>query len=181
MPWEQAPELSGAELLYDAQAVEQAYERIAAQISAQYADRRPLMLCVMIGGIIPAGQLLPRLDFPLEVDYLHATRYRNQTRGGDLVWHALPSTPFEGRDLIVIDDILDEGFTLAGIIEALHSGGANSVATAVLVDKIHERKHENMAADFVGLQAPDRYLFGGGMDCKGWGRNARGIYAIDVD
>lgn len=181
MPWEQAPELKGAELIYDANAVEQAYERIAEQISLGYSDKRPLILSVMIGGIIPTGQLLPRLDFPLELDYIHASRYANQTQGGDLVWHALPSTTFEGRDIIVIDDILDEGFTLTGIIDALNAGGARSVASAVLVNKIHDRKHNGITADFFGLELPDRYLFGGGMDCKGLGRNAAGIYAIDVD
>ncbi|MCG5531368.1 hypoxanthine-guanine phosphoribosyltransferase [Halorhodospira halochloris] len=180
MPWEDVPELKGAELIFDADAIEQAYDRIAAQITSQYSDKRPLILSVMIGGIIPAGQIVPRLDFPLEMDYLHATRYRNETRGGDLVWHALPSSSFEDRDIIVIDDILDEGFTLVGIIDALKAGGARSVATAVLVNKIHERKHEGISADFFGVEAPDRYLFGAGMDCKGLGRNAPGIYAIDV-
>lgn len=180
MAWEQVPELEGAELIHDHQEVAQAFERMAAEITAQYADKRPLVLGVMIGGIIPAGQLLPRLDFPLEVDYIHATRYRNETRGGDLIWHALPSTPFEARDIIVVDDILDEGFTLAGILDALRHGGARSVATAVLVDKLHDRKHEGISADFVGLEVEDRYLFGGGMDCKGLGRNAAGIYAVDL-
>ncbi|MBK1734490.1 hypoxanthine-guanine phosphoribosyltransferase [Halorhodospira abdelmalekii] len=180
MPWEDAPELQGAELIHDHHAVTQAYDRMAEAITARYAGRRPLVITVMIGGIIPAGQLLPRLDFALEVDYVHATRYRNRTEGGDLVWHAMPTTPIEGRELLIIDDILDEGFTLAGVIEAFRVAGARSVATAVLIDKLHDRKHQGLQADFVGLEAEDRYLFGGGMDCRGLGRNAAGIYAIDV-
>ncbi|MFP4129698.1 MAG: hypoxanthine-guanine phosphoribosyltransferase [Halorhodospira sp.] len=180
MPWEDAPELRGAELIHDRHAVEAALDRMAAAITEDLGGKRPLILGVMIGGMIPAGQLLPRLAFALEVDYVHATRYRNEVSGQELVWHALPSTPIEDRDLLVIDDILDEGHTLAAILDAFRRGGARSVRSAVLVEKHHDRRCPGMAADYVGLDTPDRYLFGVGMDCRGLGRNADGIYAIDV-
>ncbi len=180
MSWDEAPELRGAEQLYDAEAVSAALDRMAAEITERYAQARPLIIGVMIGGMIPAGRLLPRLDFPLEVDYVHASRYRNRTAGGELVWHALPSTPIEGRDLIVVDDILDEGYTLAAILESFRNAGARSVASAALVDKRHDRKCPEVHGDFIGLQVADRYVFGAGMDYRGLGRNAAGIYAIDV-
>ncbi len=181
MPWNRAPELQGAKLVYGRGEVQAALDRMATEITACLGERRPLIIGVMIGGMIPAGRLLPRLDFPLEVDYVHATRYRNEVQGGDeLVWHALPSTPIEERDLLVVDDILDEGRTLDGILEAFRNGGARSVRSAVLADKRHDRKHNGIRADFVGLEVEDRYVFGAGMDCRGLGRNADGIYAIDV-
>ncbi len=181
MPWEDAPELHGAELVHDANAVDAALDRMAAEITERYAGRRPVILGVMIGGMVPCGRLLPRLPFALEVDYVHATRYRNEVRGHELVWHALPSTPIEGRDLIVVDDILDEGYTLAAVLDAFRDAGARTVTTAVLVNKVHDRKYPGLTADFVGLDVPDRYVFGAGMDCRGLGRNAAGIYAIDVE
>ncbi|ABM62035.1 hypoxanthine-guanine phosphoribosyltransferase [Halorhodospira halophila] len=179
MPWDDAPDLRGAELIHDQWAIDQALDRMAREITQDLGGRNPLILGVMIGGMIPAGRLLPRLDFPLEVDYVHATRYRNELSGEELVWHALPTTPIEGRDLLVVDDILDEGNTLAGIIDAFRSAGARSVRTAVLVDKRHDRKYQGLCADYVGLEVEDRYVFGAGMDCRGLGRNADGIYAID--
>ncbi|MFP4146616.1 MAG: hypoxanthine-guanine phosphoribosyltransferase [Halorhodospira sp.] len=180
MPWDEAPELRGAELIHDQEAVKAALDRMAAGITEDLGDHRPLILGVMIGGMIPAGRLLPRLDFPLEVDYVHATRYRNQVQGQELVWHALPTTPVEGRDLLIVDDILDEGYTLAAILQSFREHGARSVRSAVLVEKHHDRRCPGMVADYVGLDVPDRYVFGAGMDCRGLGRNADGIYAVDV-
>lgn len=182
MSWDQAPELQGAELIHPRASVQAALDRMAEEITQALGHTRPLILGVMIGGMIPAGRLLPRLDFPLEVDYVHATRYRNEVRGGEeLAWHALPSTPIEDRDLLIVDDILDEGRTLAAILDSFRHGGARSVWSAVLADKLHDRKHGGIQADFVGLEVADRYVFGAGMDCRGLGRNADGIYAIDVE
>ena len=126
-----------------------------------------------------AGKLLTRLDFPLQIDYLHATRYRNNTQGSELDWHRLPMLPLDGRNVLIIDDILDEGETLAAVVEHCRAHRAASVLTAVLVDKLHERKVADICADFVGLRVEDRYLYGYGMDYRGYLRNAAGIYAVD--
>ncbi|MEO7557992.1 MAG: hypoxanthine-guanine phosphoribosyltransferase [Gammaproteobacteria bacterium] len=166
-----------AELLYSQAQVEAALTRMAAAISAQLKDSNPLVLCVMTGAVIPAGQLLTQLDFPLQLDYIHATRYRGQTQGGELHWLVKPICSLQGRVVLIIDDILDEGFTLAAIVEDCRAAGARAVYSAVLVDKIHGRK-QGMQADFVGLNVEDRYVFGYGMDYKGYLRNAAGIYAV---
>lgn len=164
-------------LLHDGAAVDAAVTRMAAEITAKLGERRPVVLCVMIGGLIPAGLLLPRLQFPLEIDYCHATRYRGATSGGDLTWLARPQTDLNGRDVLIIDDILDEGHTLAQIIEDCRAQGARSVYTAALVNKRHNRRFNGLKADFVGLEVDDHYVFGAGMDYKGWLRNLPGIYA----
>jgi hypoxanthine phosphoribosyltransferase len=166
-----------ADLLHDRAAVDAAFDRMAAAIRAALADRDPVVLVAMNGGLIPAGALLPRLDFPLRLDYLHATRYREQTQGGALDWKRRHETPIAGRDVLVIDDILDEGYTLAAIAAHCAAEGAVRVWTAVLVEKRHDRG-VGFRADFVGITVPDRYVFGYGMDYKGYLRNAAGIYAV---
>src|SRR5690606_33061696 len=169
--------LAQSELLHDEAAVTTALERMAAAITADLADTLPLVLCVMTGGLVPAGRLLPLLKFPLELDYVHATRYQGETTGGELVWLARPRTPLRDRVVLVIDDILDEGFTLAGILEQCRADGAQAVYSAVLVEKQHDRRHGDLKADYVGLTVGDRYVFGAGMDYKGLLRNVSGIYA----
>jgi len=166
-----------ADCLYDQRAVEQALDSMAEQIRDRLEGSNPLVLCVMTGALIPAGHLLTRLDFPLELDYCHATRYANTTRGGSLQWKARPSLDLAGRTVLVFDDILDEGLTLAAILEHCREAGAREVLSAVLVNKHHDRKCD-LSPDFVGLDVGDRYVFGYGMDYRGYLRNLPGIYAV---
>jgi hypoxanthine phosphoribosyltransferase len=127
-----------------------------------------------------AGQLLPRLDFPLEFDYLHVTRYRGKTQGGAIEWRVLPGKSVAGRTLLVIDDILDEGETLYATRQKLLEMGAARVYTAVLADK-EIRKTKPVQADFVGLKVPDRFVFGCGMDAYGLWRNLPEIRALKAE
>ena len=171
--------LAEAELLAGETEVTAAIERLAVEMTAQLADKRPLMLCVMNGALIFAGQLLPRLVFPLEVEYIHATRYGSSTEGGSLDWIVRPARDLEGRTVVLLDDIIDEGVTLASIAEYCLTAGAAEVLMAVLVDKLHARKVKpGYRADFTGIETEDRFLFGYGLDYKGFWRNAPGIYAV---
>lgn len=172
--------MAEADCLATAAEVELAYERMAVAIARRLGNANPLLYVVMKGGLVVAGQLLPRLAFPLEVDYLHATRYGDALKGQSAIeWHKRPSADCAGRSVLVIDDILDEGHTLAAIRAELHALGAAEVLTAVLVHKSHERKAvPGMRADFTGLEIADRFLFGCGMDYCGYWRNAPGIYAV---
>lgn len=169
-----------ARQLYGLDQVDGAIERLAGELTAEYRDGNPLFLTVMNGGVIFAGRLMPLLDFPLEMDYLHASRYRGETSGGQLQWTKTPSSSLSGRHVVILDDILDVGSTLLAIVEACRAQGAASVKTAVLVDKRHDRKAQpGLKADFTGLETDDFYLFGCGMDYKGYWRNAPGIFAVD--
>lgn len=172
--------LDNADLLYDEKSVEKAIEAMAEKINLLLFDRNPLLLCVINGGIVTAGKLLTRLSFPLTVEAIKASRYRNQTSGGDIEWLLKPGEPLTGRTVLIIDDILDEGITLQAVYEYCFEHGASSVYSAVLVDKLLDRP-KPVQADFVGLTAEDRYLFGYGMDYKGYLRNAPGIYACKID
>jgi hypoxanthine phosphoribosyltransferase len=164
-----------AECLVTQEAMEEALDRMAEAISTRLAGTDPVVLCVMTGGVIAAGLLLPRLDFQLRVDYVHVTRYHGTTHGGELAWHYRPSEIIRGEQVLILDDILDEGITLDAIARACREDGAAGVHTAVLVEK--NRPHVG-AADVVGLVVPDRYLFGYGLDYKGYFRNVPGLFAV---
>ncbi len=144
--------------------------RLAREITARLADSFPLVLCVMRGGVIFTGQLLPQLRFPLELDYVEVTRYGISTRGGELSWRMAPGQAVAGRAVLVLDDILDEGHTLAAIREKLVALSASRVVIAVLSEKETGRP-KPVKADFIGVKLPNRYVFGCGMDVKGAWRN----------
>lgn len=166
-----------ADLIVTAQDADAAVKRLAGEIAAALKDTHPLVLSVMGGAVIFTGQLLPLLDFPLEFDYLHVTRYGDTTTGGELSWIVAPRTAISGRTVLVVDDILDEGITLAAVKRRLIEQGAKDCRIAVFADKNLGRA-KPVAADFVGVRLPDRYVFGFGMDVKGAWRNLPAVYAV---
>ena len=171
--------LSEADLLVRESEISAAIGRVAKEITEQLKDANPVVLCIMNGGLIFTGQLLTRLVFPLQVDYVHATRYGHETSGAHLHWTVRPQIDLKGRTVLLLDDILDEGVTLAAISEYCRQQGAVEVFMAVLVEKLHLRKvTPGMRADFTGIEAGDRFLFGYGLDYKGYWRNAPDIYAV---
>jgi len=169
--------LADAELVHSVATIQTALDEVAARIRMQLAERNPLVLCVMTGGVVFCGQLLPKLDFPLDFDYLHATRYGPETQGGKISWRSAPWIPVKDRTVLVVDDILDEGVTLAAVKESLKRLGAAEVLLAVFADKLNG-KSKPVSADFVGLTVPDRFVFGYGMDIRGAWRNLPAIYAV---
>ena len=169
--------LRDADLLFDENEVNRAVRRLAVEITAKLADSYPLVMPVMGGAVVFTGHLLPLLRFPLEFDYLHVTRYDGRTRGGQIQWKTKPHVDFRGRTVLVLDDILDEGNTLAAIRDHLLEEGAASFQSAVFADKAIGRE-KPIKADFVGLTVPDRYVFGFGMDVHENWRNLPAIYAL---
>ena len=157
--------------------VEAAIGRLAAEIQRQFLDRYPLVLVVMGGAVVFAGQLLPRLRMPLDLDHIHVSRYGAATAGGGVDWRVEPPQSVRGRAVLVLDDILDGGHTMCAIRDRLLELGAASFHCAVLVDKILLKK-KPLSADFVGLRIPDRFVFGCGMDAKGFWRNLPEIRAM---
>ncbi len=174
--------LDRAELIYTAEEVSSAIDKMAEQLNKIFAhikkDQPVLALSIMNGGLILSGHLLTRLDFPLQIDYLHASRYRNQISGGELHWKVEPQHDLAGRELLIIDDILDEGYTLAAIQQYCMQKQAERVVSAVLVEKHHQRRTADVECDVIGMSVEDRYVFGFGMDYKSYHRNLNGIYAV---
>lgn len=171
--------MTDADQLYSATDIDQALDVMARQITQKLADKNPLVLCVMNGGVIVTGHLLTRLNFPLQQDYLQASRYQGETTGSKTVsWLHKPATPLAGRHVLLVDDILDEGYTLREIADWCREQGAASVYAAALTDKQHDRRIKGIACDFHALPLDDRYVFGFGMDYKKYWRNANGVYAV---
>ncbi len=168
---------STADTLYSAEEVELAAQGIAETITPVLSEKDPILLCVMNGAVISTALIMAHLHFPLRQDYVHATRYRSGTRGGELQWKQYPGHALEGQHVLVIDDIFDEGTTLEMIVDYCQGEGAASVHSAVLVEKLRDRNC-SYRPDFIGLEVPDRYVFGSGMDYKEYLRNAPGILAV---
>ncbi|MDR1349378.1 MAG: hypoxanthine-guanine phosphoribosyltransferase [Zoogloeaceae bacterium] len=169
--------LKDAELIHSEAVVQHAVRRVAAAIKAELGDDNPVVLCVMSGAALFVGQLLPLLDFPLDFDYLHVSRYGDNTSGHNkLTWRSGPWINLKDRVVLVVDDILDEGVTLSAICKRIRQMGAKRVLTAVFADKETGRV-KPVQADFVGLALPDRFVFGFGMDICGAWRNLPAIYA----
>ena len=167
-----------AKCIHSEAEVEEAIDILAEQIRERLGDKNPILLCVMNGGFILTAGLATRLQFPLQLDYVHATRYREETSGAELQWKSHPSIDMEGRVVIVVDDIFDEGITLEKVVSYCTEQNVAKVYTAVLINKIHNRKQSQLKVDFIGLEIEDLYLYGYGMDYKGYLRNAAGIFAI---
>jgi hypoxanthine phosphoribosyltransferase len=182
MPAHPSEYLQQAEVIHSADAVNLAIESVADQLNQYYLKQGamngpPIVLCVMGGAVYFTGQLLPKLSFAMQFDYVQATRYLDKTTGGALQWLVRPKQNVNNRNVLIIDDILDEGVTLKAIVDECERLGANNIKTAVLVEKqINHSKP--IKADYVGLMVANRYVFGCGMDVEGWWRNLPAIYAL---
>jgi hypoxanthine phosphoribosyltransferase len=164
-----------AERLFSADTVLAAIDRLSVRLTVSLAEENPVLLCVLNGGLPFTAALMQRLQFPLELSYVHVGRYGDATRGGELRWHARPGIPLNGRHVVLLDDIADEGVTLAALEAWCRDEGATEVTAAVLLDK---KARGGKRAAFSALECPDRYVFGWGMDFEGYWRNLPEIYAL---
>lgn len=173
--------LRNSECLISSMEVAAAYERLAAQLNLHYAGLNPIIMVVMNGGLIPAGQLLTHLTFYHRMHYIHASRYRDNEGTNELDWKFKPDVSIAGEHVLLIDDIFDEGITLKTIVEELSKEKPLSIESCVLLNKEHDRKVADFDVDFVGINVADRYVYGCGMDFHGYLRHLPGIYAIKAD
>lgn len=168
-----------SECLYTQSDICNALDKMASVMTDQLADQHPIFLAVMTGALVVTGHLLPRLHFPLQLDYVHATRYRGAVRGGDLHWMVEPRLPLKDRTVVVVDDILDGGLTLAAIMDYCQQMGAQKVYSAVMINKKRVREPGVVIEpDFAALETENRFLFGFGLDYEEELRNAPGVYAF---
>ena len=173
--------IAKSEVLFSKEIVDAATMRVAAELNRDYADKHPLVLSVMGGAVVFTGQLLTQLNFPLDFDIVSASRYGDATVGTNLVWRVTPRDNVAGRHVLLLDDILDEGITLAAIVDLLKSQGALSVECAVFCVKdygVEKNAQKPLTARYVGLTVPDRFIYGYGMDVSGAWRNLPAIYAV---
>ena len=168
-----------AECIYTKAQVDAALDELAHAMSMKLHSSNPVFLCVLVGGMVPLGNLLPRLDFQLELNYLHVSSYGLANTQGQLNWQSEPTAELSGRTVVIFDDILDTGVTLQVAIDYCKAKGAKEVYTAVLLDKRRPRKPGGVAeADFKALTIEDKFVYGYGLDYSEYLRNAPGIYAV---
>lgn len=170
--------LRNSECIISTLEVSAAYQRLAAQLNLHYAGLNPIVMIVMNGGLIPAGQLLTQFTFYHRMHYIHATRYRQNTGTQLLEWKYKPDVALQDEHILLIDDIFDEGITLKAVVDELSREQPASINTCVLLNKTHDRKVNDFKVDFVGLDVADRYVYGCGMDYHGYLRHMPGIYAL---
>jgi hypoxanthine phosphoribosyltransferase len=159
--------------------VQEAIARMAGEINARYGDRPLLLLIVMTGAVMPAAWLAQRLRMPLQMDFIHATRYDGGTEGGEVTFRVPPRLGLRDQDVLIVEDIYDVGLTLQSIVRYCREQGAASVASAVLVRKVHDRPTTGELPEFVGMDVPDRYVFGCGMDAYEFWRQLDEIRALE--
>jgi len=167
-----------AKLVFSNNEIIVAINALADKLNSQLKNETPVVLCVMQGGLVFSGQLIPKLDCMLEVDYIHATRYNNETEGGQLQWQAYPVTNLANRTVLILDDILDEGITLQSIVQYCETQGAEKILSAVLLRKNHDRCVAKNITDNHALTVDDDYVFGFGMDYNGQYRQLDAIYKL---
>lgn len=155
-----------------------AYDALANKLNVTYIGLNPVVFVAMNGGLIPAGHLMTRMSFFHRMEYLHATRYKDNVATDTLQWLSRPTSPIKGENILIIDDIFDEGMTLKAIVNELSKEKPKSIKTCVLLNKEHNRKVKGFKVDFIGLNIPDRFVFGCGMDYHGYLRHLAGIFAI---
>lgn len=172
--------LSRSRVLVPREEVQAAVARLAAEINSHYGERPVLLLVVLTGAMIPAVWLAGRLEMPLQMDFVHVTRYRGATQGGDIQFRLPPRLGLAGQDVLVVEDIFDVGLTLQAIMRHCESEGARSVRSAVLVEKLHDRGTTGERPDFVGLTVGDEFIFGCGMDIHEHWRHLEEIRALEV-
>ncbi len=170
-----------SKILFDAKQVEQAISDIADKVAVEIQDQFPVVLCVMNGGLFMTGQLMRFWDFPLTIDYVHATRHRLATLGRDVLWKAYPQNNLKGRHIVIVDDIFDQGYTLEEVKSYCMKQGAKKCTSVFLIRKTHQRKKADILADFVALECDDVYVYGSGMDLHSHFRNLSGVHAIPAE
>lgn len=171
--------LQRSRVLLSAGEVSAAIERMAAQISTDLSDRHPIVVAIMNGGAFTAVNLCQHFSFAYEFDYVHATRYGHSTHGGALEWRVRPQPALAGRTVLLVDDVLDKGDTLAALHEELATIGAEEIFSAVLVTKRVTDQPARSPADYSAIETEDVYLFGCGMDVAGYWRGLPALYACD--
>jgi hypoxanthine phosphoribosyltransferase len=176
-----AQALAHADVLFEHAELETVIADLGRRIDAALDGERAVFLTVMNGALMFAGQLALSIRTDLEFDYVHATRYRGATAGSDLCWLREPQAALAGRTVLLVDDILDEGHTLKAVRDDCMKRGAKRVLIASLCRKLHDRCVEGIASDFNGVELPDRYVFGYGMDYHEQGRNLPAIYALKAE
>jgi hypoxanthine phosphoribosyltransferase len=169
---------NNSDLIYSAEQIKCAINRLAVELEARLAGRAAHVLCVMNGALIFTSDLVRHIDGDLKIDYLQVSSYGDTTTGGEIEWHKTPQYPLQDQVIVIVDDIFDRGSTMHALISHCQSQGADEIITCVMLSKNLPNRSHNFKPDLIGLEVDDRYVFGYGMDYKGHLRHMPDIYAL---
>ena len=175
--------LQHSRCIFTAEEIEAALNRLANSLQVALEHKNPIFLCAMNGALIFMGHLVTKLNFLLQMDYVHLKRYENNRPGESVEWLSSPHLSLKGRHVVIVEDILDSGLTLQAVEEYCYAQKAAQVYTLVLLDKPSGRMPGGLAsADFVGLTVKENlFLYGFGLDYDHYLRNLPAIYALNED
>ena len=176
---DQARRFKGGEVVFSEKQVTKAVDQLAVRLSARLESLAPTLVCMMNGGLVLSAALLQRLHMPVRFDYIHLSRYRNEARGGEIEWLVRPRASLKGRTVLLVDDICDQGLSLAAAVSEIRATRAKEVVTAVLVQR--RGGSTRYSADFAALECGEGFLVGWGMDYEGLERNDRAIRKLHLD
>ena len=159
------------QVLYTQEQVDSRLDELAKQLTAKYQDECPLVVSVMTGALVFTSDMLKRLPFKLNLDYVDVSSYANgsQSAGRVKLIQDL-SSDIKGRPVIIMEDIIDTGHTLKYLADLLQNRGAKSIEICALLDK-PDRREVDVEADYVGFKVPDEFIVGYGLDYSGFYRN----------
>lgn len=175
---EYATVVANSDVLFTRDDIESAYRRLALQLDDRFEGVLPVMVPVMMGGLIPVAGILRHLSIPHRLDYVHTSRYGHAMTGSELHWLVPPSSTLKDQEVVVVDDIFDQGTTLAAVVSKLRELPVKSVTTVVLARKQHDRVKTTLRPDLIGIDVPDRFVFGCGLDYHGGLRHLPDLHAI---
>ena len=156
-----------AEILIDEKEIDEICSKIASDISRDYknSDKKLLLLCILKGSVVFMGELMKKIDLPVEIDFMKVSSYgRGVTTSGSInILLDLQRADLPDTDIIIVEDIIDSGRTLSHLTEYLKLKGAHSVRTCTLLDKPSRREVE-FTPDYTGKEIPDKFVVGFGLD-----------------
>jgi hypoxanthine phosphoribosyltransferase len=160
------------EVLFSAEEIQARVAELGAEITREYAGRELVLVSVLKGSCVFLADLMRAIDLNLTIDFMSVSSYKDGTRStGDVEILKDLSNPIRGKDVIVVEDIIDTGLTLSRLLEILESRGANSIKLASFLDKPEPRIKKELTVDYTGFVVPNQFVVGYGLDAAGRYRN----------
>ncbi len=160
------------EVLYSEQQIRDRVAELGREITEKYAGKELVLVSVLKGSCIFLADLMRSIDLKMTIDFMAVSSYKDGTKStGDVEILKDLSNPIRGKDVIVVEDIIDTGLTLSRLLEILSSRGANSIALASFLDKPEPRIKKELKIDYTGFVVPNRFVVGYGLDAAGRYRN----------
>jgi hypoxanthine phosphoribosyltransferase len=157
--------------------IQAAVRRVGEAINRDLAETNPLFICVLNGAFMFAGDLMKVVNFPCEITFVKLSSYEGIYTSGNVKEIFGLNESIVGRNVVVVEDIVDTGITMEKIIESLNAKGAKSIKVATFLQK-PEALQRDITVDYVAMKIPNQFIVGYGLDYDGYGRNLKEIYTV---